>query len=57
MGKYKVKLSDSLTVIPVDVPSENKNFIMDSAYTSNNAPLLVKVAATHSGIVTRNNGF
>lgn len=57
MGKFKVKLSDSLTIVPVEVPQRNKSFIMDSAYTSNNAPLMVKIAATHSGLVTRNNGF
>ena len=55
--KFKVKLSDSLTITPVDVPAANKQFFVDSIYTANSAPLMVKIAATHAGIITRNNGF
>ena len=58
MGKkFKVRLSDSLTITPIEVPEANKMILADSAYTSNNAPLMVKIAATHAGIITRNNGF
>ena len=58
MGKkFKVRLSDSLTITPIEVPEANKTFLSDSAYVSSNSPLMVKIAATHAGIVTRNNGF
>ena len=55
--KFKVKLSDSLSITPIEVPEANKLFFSDSIYTSNSAPLMVKIAATHAGIITRNNGF
>lgn len=55
--KFKVKLSDSLTITPIEIPEANKLLFSDSLYTSNSAPLMVKIAATHAGIITRNNGF
>lgn len=53
----KVKLYDSFTITPIEIPEKNKAFLQDSIYTSSNSPLMVKIAATHSGLITRNNGF
>lgn len=55
--RFKVRLSDSLTIEPIEMPEANKKLLQDAAYVSSNSPLMIKIAATHSGIITRNNGF
>jgi len=55
--RFKVRLSDSLTIQPIEIPEANKKLLQDASYVSNNSPLMIKIAATHSGIITRNNGF
>ena len=57
MKKFRVKMIDSLSIVPFEVPEANKQFLHDSIYSANNSPLMVKIAATHAGLVTRNNGF
>ena len=55
-NKFKVKIFDTLSLNPVELPKENRQFMQDN-YVSASGPLMVKIAATHSGIITRNNGF
>ena len=55
--RFKITLTDSMSIQPIDMPAQNKQFLTDAIYTPNNTPLMVKIAATHAGIVTRNNGF
>ena len=55
--RFKVTLTDSMSIQPIDIPEQNRLALTDSIYTPSNAPLMVKIAATHAGLVTRNNGF
>ncbi len=55
MANY-VKFTDTLNALPIKVSDEVKDYYANMP-TSGVRPLQVKFAATHSGKVTRNNGF
>ena len=51
-----VKFWDSLSVKPLEVPQAVKDYYANPPAT-NVKPLRVRIAATHAGKITRNNGF
>ena len=51
----KVKIYDNLTLKPIEVSKEIKDFYMMGE--GGPSSIRVRIAATHSGRVTRNNGF
>src|SRR3990167_6218608 len=55
MANY-VKFIDSIELQPVAIKKETKDYYLNSS-GSDNRPLIAKLAPTHAGIVTRNNGF
>jgi hypothetical protein len=51
-----VRFTDAVTVRPVEVPQNVKDYYATTSGDTRQ-PLLIKIAATHAGKVTRNNGF
>jgi hypothetical protein len=51
-----IKIFDTVSFVPVEKPTKEQQ---DNFFAQNQAgrPLVVKIAATHSGLITRNNGF
>jgi hypothetical protein len=54
MSNY-IKIFDTVTLTPILETDFNKH--KDFTTQSNTNPLIVKIAASHSGLITRNNGF
>ncbi len=50
-----VRFTDTVEFKPIEILDNTDR--RDSLLPVNNAPLHVKIAATHSGLITRNNGF
>lgn len=51
----RIKLFDQIHFQPIEVPKQVKDFF--SSNPAGDKSLIIKAAATHSGIITRNNGF
>ena len=60
MGKDNyVKFTDSVKLVPLKIPKDVKDYYEEATEQGlqDVKPLRVRIAATHSGKVTRNNGF
>jgi len=55
MSKYKIVVRDTIELQPAQVADQNKVMLKD--FDLSNQSLVIKVAATHAGRVTKNNGF
>ncbi len=55
MGNF-IKIYDTVDIKPLE-PISDKNKDNFFANQQNGKPLIVKIAASHSGLITRNNGF
>lgn len=54
--KNFIKFTDTVDFVPIEIPEQK---LLKDNYLSGppNRPLIVKIAATHAGLITRNNGF
>jgi hypothetical protein len=58
MSKRIVRLYDTINVPQFDGSPEKIKFINDNFFgTNKSSSLMIRVAATHAGLITRNNGF
>jgi hypothetical protein len=55
MSKYRIVIRDTVELAPAQVADSNKTFLSD--FNSQNENIIIKMAATHAGKITKNNGF